>query len=91
MRESFQKAGHFVAQAFCDNGTPSSSRLLTIPHSVAAIFVLIYATIKNHAVPDATICAGLGTFATIHYLVNKTGSAVQSFSPNKQNQDQNGQ
>jgi hypothetical protein len=70
----------FLKQAFSDGGQPSSSRLLTIPHSVAAIFVLVYATLKNHSVPDATICGGLGAFATVHYLVNKAGSAVQSFS-----------
>jgi hypothetical protein len=64
----------FIKQAFSDNGSPSSSRLLTIPHSLAAIFVLVYATIKNHAVPDGTVCAGLGAFATAHYFVNKGAS-----------------
>ena len=79
MREFLRRAGAFTAQAFCDNGVPSSSRLLTIPHSMAAIFVLIYATMKNHQVPDATICGGLGAFATVHYFVNKAGSAAESF------------
>jgi len=70
----------FIRQAFCDGGVPSSSRLLTIPHVITSIFVLVYVTIKNHAIPDATVLGGLGVFATIHYAVNKTGSAVESFS-----------
>jgi len=71
----------FVRQAFCDNGVPSSSRILTIPHSIAAMFVLIYVTLKTGHSPDATVCAGLGSFATVHYLVNKAGSTISSFSP----------
>ena len=83
MREALNKVGSYISKAFCDGGVPSSSRLLTIPHSIAAIFVLIYVTIKNHAAPDATVCGGLGVFATVHYMVNKTGSAVESFSKKK--------
>lgn len=45
-------------------------------------FALIFVTIKNHAIPDATILGGMGVFATIHYAVNSTKSIVQSFSKN---------
>lgn len=71
----------FIKQAFSDNGSPSSSRLLTIPHSLAAIGVLIYATVKSHAVPDGTALAGLGAFATCHYAVNKISSIWKKDQP----------
>lgn len=80
MTESNQRVAQFIAAAFSDNGAPSASRLLTIPHVIASIFVLVFVTIKNHVVPDATVLGGLGVFATIHYAVNKTGNAVESFS-----------
>lgn len=80
MKVFFGKVGAFVTQAFCDNGVPSSSRLLTIPHVIASIFVLVYVTIKNHVIPDATVLGGLGVFATVHYAVNKAGNAVEAFS-----------
>jgi hypothetical protein len=68
----------FLRQAFCDGGVPSASRLLTIPQSLAAIFVLVYATVKNHAVPDGAICTGLGAFATAHYAINKVAGIWQN-------------
>ena len=53
----------------------------------------MYVTIKTKAIPDATILGGLGIFATVHYAVNATKSAVQSFSNNplipNQNQTSN--
>jgi hypothetical protein len=65
----------FVKAAFSDNGNPSSSRLLTVPHSLAAIFVLIYVAIKTHSFPSAAEGSALGGFATVHYLVNRATTA----------------
>lgn len=73
----------FVKQAFMDNGVPSSSRLLAAVHSLAAAFVLVFVSVKTHAVPDGTVCGGLGAFATAPYLINKAGSAIESFSKKK--------
>lgn len=62
-------------KVFSDNGTPSMSRVLTVPHTLAAIFCLIFVTVKAGKLPGATEMAGLGSFATVHYLVNRTTSA----------------
>jgi len=68
----FLKArSEYLAKAFSDNGQPSSSRLLTVPHSLAAIFVLIYLTIKTGHYPGLDEATGLGAFATVHYAVNR--------------------
>jgi hypothetical protein len=82
MLQSFQKIAGYFGDAFSENGTPSASRLLTIPHVLASTFVLVYVTIKNHAIPDATVLTGLGVFSTVHYAVNKASSVIQAFSNN---------
>lgn len=65
----------FLTGAFSDGGTPSSSRLLTIPHSIAAIFVLVFVAIKTHTYPSAAEGTALGGFATVHYVVNRATTA----------------
>ncbi len=90
MKESFKIIGGWLGRAFCDGGNPSSSRLLAAGHSLATMFVLIFVAVKNHAIPDGTTCAGLGAFATAPYFINKAGSAVESFSK-KKDQDQDHQ
>ena len=61
----------FVKRAFSDNGSPSSSRLLTIPHSIVALFCAIWITIKTNGHPDAMAITALGGLSTVHYLVNR--------------------
>ena len=69
----------FIQQVFSDNGTPSSSRIYTGLHTLAAIALLFIATIWNQGkLPDATIIVALGGFATVHYLVNRSTSAWQT-------------
>lgn len=70
----------FVKKAFSDDGTPSSSRLLTLFHSLVASGCLIFVVVKNHTLPDGTILGGLGAFSTAHYLVNR---ATTVFDKNK--------
>lgn len=65
----------YAKKAFSDGGSPSSSRLMTIPHSLAAIFCAIYATVKTGGHPDATALVALGGFATVHYAVNRASTA----------------
>ena len=65
----------WMAGAFSDNGTPSSSRLLTLFHSIAAIFVLVFVAVKTHVYPDSVQGAALGGFATVHYAVNRITTA----------------
>lgn len=84
MREAFNKIGSWTAAAFSDNGTPSSSRLLAACHSLAAVFALLFYVVKTHLLPDGTIAAGLGAFATAPYVVNKAGSAIEAFSKKKE-------
>jgi hypothetical protein len=65
----------FLKKAFSDAGTPSSSRLLTLFHSLVASGCLIYVVAKNHTLPDGTVLGGLGAFSTAHYLVNRATTA----------------
>ena len=77
----FQKIGSllsahidFLKKAFSDNGTPSSSRMLCVPHSAAAIFVLVYLAIKTHTYPGIDTATGLGAFATAPYAINRVSN-----------------
>lgn len=67
----------FLRKALSDNGVPSSSRLLAVLHSFAAVFCLVYVVLKNHVIPDGTVTAGLGAFATAPYAVNRVSSMFQ--------------
>jgi hypothetical protein len=71
----------FLKRAFSDGGVPSSSRLLTFLHSVAAIGVLIFYVVKTHLLPDGTVLGGLGAFSTAHYLVNRATTAFGKQQP----------
>jgi hypothetical protein len=65
----------WTKSAFSDNGSPSSSRLLTVPHSLVAMFCAIYMTIKTGGHPDGTSLLALGGFATVHYATNRITTA----------------
>jgi hypothetical protein len=66
----------FVKRAFSDNGTPSSSRLLTVLHSLVACAVVVYIVVRSplHTI-DGGVAAGLGGFATVHYATNRITTA----------------
>lgn len=66
----------FVKKAFSDNGTPSSSRLLTVLHSLVACGALVYIIVRSpvHTI-DGGAAAGLGGFATVHYATNRITTA----------------
>jgi hypothetical protein len=64
----------FLAKAFSEKGTPSASRMLAIPHTFAAIFVLVYLAIKTHTYPGIDTATGLGAFATAPYAVNRVSN-----------------
>jgi hypothetical protein len=64
----------FLKQAFSDNGTPSSSRLLTIPHTLTACAALLYIVYKTHGI-DGMTASGLGAFAGAHYAINRVTTA----------------
>jgi hypothetical protein len=61
----------FLKKAFSDNGQPSSSRLLTVLHSLTAIFVLVYIAVKTGKYPGVDEATGLGGFAVVHYGTNR--------------------
>lgn len=71
----FGPAIQWVKNAFSDNGTPSSSRLLTLLHSLTACGGLVYVLIKTHTMPDGTTLGGLGAFAGAHYAINRVTTA----------------
>ena len=68
----------YLKNAFSDNGTPSSSRLLTVPHSLVAMGSIVYMTVKTGGHPDAITIAALGGFATVHYAVNRASNMVSN-------------
>lgn len=61
----------FIKQAFCDNGQPSSSRLLTAATTLSSIVALLTVVFKTHVLPDGTALGGLGAFAASPYAVNR--------------------
>jgi hypothetical protein len=65
----------FIRKAFSDGGNPSSSRLLTLGHSLVASFVLVFYVLKTKQLPDGGTLGGLGAFTTAHYLVNRATTA----------------
>jgi hypothetical protein len=71
----FGQAFQYLKSAFSDNGSPSSSRLMTIPHSLVAMFCAVYMTLKTGGHPDGTSLVALGGFATVHYAVNRVSTA----------------
>jgi hypothetical protein len=64
----------FIKRAFSDNGTPSSSRLLTIPHTITACAALLFIVYKTHGI-DGMTASGLGAFAGAHYAINRVTTA----------------
>lgn len=65
----------WLGKAFSDGGSPSSSRLLALLHSLVACGTLIYVVVKTHTMPDGTVLAGLGTFSVAPYAINRATTA----------------
>lgn len=61
----------FLKGAFSDNGTPSSSRLLTAMTTLSAIVALLAVVFKTWHLPDGMALTGLGGFAASPYAVNR--------------------
>jgi len=70
----------FIKGAFSDNGTPSSSRIVSAVCALASIVWISHVVYHTHALPDAVATAGVTAFSTSHYVANKVGSAVEAFS-----------
>jgi len=64
-------AKEFLKLAFCDNGTPSSSRLLTAVTTLSSVVALLAVVFKTWHLPDGTALMGLGGFAASPYAVNR--------------------
>jgi hypothetical protein len=75
LTRAFEKVSPWLGKAFSDSGTPSSSRLMTIPHSLTAIFCAVYMTVKTGGHPDGMALTALGGFATVHYAINRATTA----------------
>jgi hypothetical protein len=67
-----------------DNGIPSSSRWLTLFHSLVSCGCLIFVTVKNHGLPDGMTLTGLGTFSVAPYAINR---ASNMFGGQKKDRD----
>jgi len=74
---NFGPLSSWLKLAFSDQGNPSSSRLLTLLHSLVACATLLFVVIKNHphSMPDGATLTGLGAFSTAHYAVNRVTTA----------------
>jgi len=70
-----KKISPFLGKAFSDNGSPSSSRVLTLLHSLVACGVLAFVAVKTRTIPDGMTLTGLGAFSTAHYAVNRATNA----------------
>jgi len=66
----------FLKKAFSDNGTPSSSRLLSIPHFFVSAFGVLYSTVKTGGHPDALAITALSGFAVAPYTVNRVSNML---------------
>lgn len=60
----------FLKKTFSDDGIPSMSRIMTVPHSLIACWAVVYIVLHTHGIGLDT-ATGLGAFATVHYGVNK--------------------
>lgn len=69
-------AFQYAKSAFSDNGTPSSSRLLTLFHSLVSCGCLIFVIAKNHVLPDGMALTGLGAFVTAPYAINRASNML---------------
>ena len=87
----FPAALTFIKQAFCENGTPSSSRLISGWLSVSCMALLWFIVRHMFFVEDAGklgiwvnglpyIIGAMAVWATSPYGVNKIGSTITSFS-----------
>jgi hypothetical protein len=74
LRDLLSKHLNFVKIAFSDNGVPSSSRLLSIPHFVVAGFSILWTTIKTGGHPDYLAITALSGFAVAPYAVNRASN-----------------
>jgi hypothetical protein len=70
----------FLKGVFSDNGSPSSSRVLTALHAGVACSCLVFVVHKTGSIPDAMTLAGLGTFAGVHYALNAARNVLQKSS-----------
>jgi hypothetical protein len=61
----------YIKLAFCDNGTPSSARLLTAGTVLTSMVGLLFFIIKTHSMPDGMTLTGLGAYATSPYAVHR--------------------
>ena len=61
----------YLFKAFCDDGTPSSSRLLTAATTLSSIVALLAVVFKTWHMPDGMSLTGLGTFAVSPYAINR--------------------
>jgi len=63
---------NWIAQAFSDAGQPSSSRLMTLVHSVFAMLLMANYSYHNHgAIPDMGSITALGGYVMLPYGINR--------------------
>lgn len=73
---SIGPAVQYCKLAFSDNGSPSSSRLMTLLTVLVSCGTLIYSVVKTGGhFPDGMTLTGLGTFAVSPYAINRATTA----------------
>ncbi len=65
----------WVAKAFSDNGTPSSSRLLTAISMIVVLAGWLFVAVHNHQLPDGAATAGAAALGTAPYALNRATTA----------------
>lgn len=61
----------YIKQAFCDNGAPSSARLMTAFTVLTSAVGFLFVIFKTHIMPDGMTLTGLGAYATSPYAVHR--------------------
>jgi hypothetical protein len=66
---------NFCRDAFSENGTPSSSRILTAISMLCVLISYVYVSFHAGHLPDATSATGAAALGTAPYALNRATAA----------------
>jgi len=95
---NWQPVKTFIAQAFSENGSPSSSRIIAGWLSVSSMSCIWFCVRHMMLITDPAklqtwagmlpnVIYALGVFTTMPYGVGKAGQAIMEFAKNRQDKD----
>ena len=66
----------YIKLAFCDNGEPSSSRLMFAATTLTSMVALLAIVFKTWHMPDGTTLGGLSVYAASPYAINRASKMI---------------